>query len=92
MKNSSKEVPMDKQRPRLSVEITEEQNLKLLRLIPWGVKGALFQSLVDDVIELLETHGVTVIAAILSKQLKAGDLRTFSEVLPKKKTSSERRK
>jgi hypothetical protein len=83
---------MNEQRPRLSIEITEEQNLELLRLIPWGVKGALFQSLVDDVIELLKTNGVTVIAAILSKQLKAEDLRTFSKVLPKKKTSSKGRK
>ena len=61
-------------RPRLSVEITKEQYLKLQNLIPWGVKGALFSALIDSTIELLEREGEVVIAAILSKQLKAKDI------------------
>lgn len=72
------------QRPRLSIEITEEQNLALQRLIPWGAKNSLFSALVDDVIELLEKHGIVVISAILCKRLKVEDLKSVKESLPKK--------
>jgi predicted CopG family antitoxin len=65
---------MSEWRPRLSIEITKDQYLKLQNLVPWGVKGALFSELVDGVIELLEKEGEVVIAAILSKQLKAKDI------------------
>ncbi len=75
----------DRQRPRLSIEITEEQNRKLMNLIPWGAKNALFQAIVEDVISLLETHGTVVIAAVLSKRLKVSDFNSLSDTLPKKK-------
>ena len=67
-------------RPRLSIEITEKQNLALSRLIPWGVKNALFCSIIDDVIELLMEHGEIVIAAILSKQLRAREFPIVKEI------------
>ncbi len=77
----------DKQRPRLSVELTEKQNMDLMRLLPWGAKGPLFSAIVDDIIELLEKHGTIIIAAILSRKLKTGDFGCMSEALkqvPKK--------
>lgn len=78
----------ERQRPRLSIEITEQQNIDLMRLIPWGVKNALFSSIVDDVIELLEKNGPIVIAAVLTKKLKVSDLKSISEAIidqPKKR-------
>lgn len=68
-------------RPRLSVEITEEQSRALGRLIPWGAKNELFRVIIDDVIAILEEHGAIMIAAILTKQLKVNDLPSVKEAL-----------
>jgi len=68
-------------RPRLSIEITEEQHLALGRLIPWGAKNELFRVIIDDVITLLEKHGAIIIAAILTRRLNVGDLPTVKEAI-----------
>ena len=60
-------------RPRLSIELTEEQQVKLLRLIPWGVKNKLFSIIVDDVIRLMEKHGQQFLAAVLTKNIQLED-------------------
>jgi len=60
-------------RPRLSIELTDEQQVKLLRLIPWGVKNKLFSIIVDDVIRLMEEHGQKFLAAVLTKAIKLED-------------------
>ncbi len=57
-------------RPRLSVNITPEQYSKLQKLVPWGVKGQLFQTIIEDLIQLLEKRGEKVLGAILAKKLK----------------------
>ena len=65
---------MDKDyRPRLSVEITDEQARQLRDLIPWGSRKQLFSIIVEDVIRLLRLHGTTYIAAVLARQLKLED-------------------
>ena len=69
----------NEQRPRLSIEITEEQNLALQRLIPWGVKNSLFGMIVDDLISMLEKHGEIVLAAIFSRKLKLKDFPSMKE-------------
>ena len=69
----------EKYRPRLSIEITEEQATKLYRLVPWGVKRELFSAIIEDVIEVLETHGEIVIAAILARKLRVQDLPSMKE-------------
>ena len=71
----------EKYRPRLSIEITEEQAAKLYRLVPWGVKRELFNVIIEDVIEILENHGENAIAAILVRKLRAQDLPTVKEIL-----------
>ena len=60
-------------RPRLSVEITDEQARQLRDLIPWGSRKQLFSIIVEDVIRLLRAHGTTYIAAVLARQLKLED-------------------
>ena len=60
-------------RPRLSIDLTEEQQMDLNRLIPWGIKGQLFSVLVDDVIRCVKEHGQIFIAAALSKTIKLED-------------------
>jgi hypothetical protein len=78
----------DRQRPRLSIEISEQQNQDLIRLIPWGAKNPLFSAIVDDVIELLKNHGPMIIAMVLTRKLRVSDLDSVKEAidtLPKKK-------
>ena len=70
-----------KYRPRLSIEITEEQSAQLYRLVPWGVKKELFNIIVEDVIEILEKHGEVALAAILTRKLRVQDLPTMKEIL-----------
>ena len=64
-------------RPRLSIEITEEQNADLKALIPWGVKNALFSIIIDDVIKKLKSHGAIFIATVLDRKLKLDDYVKF---------------
>lgn len=66
-------------RPRLSIEISRQQQDALSRLVPWGVKNALFSVIVDDVIDRLERHGHKFIAIVLDHKLKLGDYTRFSE-------------
>ena len=67
-------------RPRLSVNITPEQYSKLQKLVPWGVKGQLFQTIIEDLIDLLETKCEKVLGAILAKKLKLENYSIGKEV------------
>ena len=61
-------------RPRLSLEIDEEQYKKLQNLIPWGVKNQIFRIIISDLIEVIEKEGPLVIAALLSRKIKLSDI------------------
>ena len=67
-------------RPRLSIEITEDQNADLKAMIPWGVKNALFSIIIDDVIKKLKAHGTIFIAAVLDRKIKLDDYVDFGGV------------
>lgn len=69
--------PEKSYRPRLSIEITEEQNSDLKALIPWGVKNALFSIIIDDVIKKLKSHGSMFIAVILDRKIELDDYVQF---------------
>ena len=70
----------DDYRPRLIIEITQEQHDNLQRLIRWGSLRPVMSALVDTLIDIVEKHGEIAIAAIISKdfnvldRLKKGDL------------------
>lgn len=64
-------------RPRLSIEITEDQNADLKAMIPWGVKNALFSIIIDDVIKKLKAHGTIFIAAVLQQKITLDDYTEF---------------
>lgn len=66
-------MPEDKYRPRLSIEITREQQRDLQRLVPWGVRRQLFSTIIDDVIRAARQHGQLFIAGILQKGLELED-------------------
>jgi hypothetical protein len=60
--------------PRLNVELTEEQDAALRRLVPWGLKHHLFSAVVDELIALIEEHGEIAISAISCRKVKLLDM------------------
>ena len=64
-------------RPRLSIELTEQQANELRDLVPWGLKNSLFQIIVDDVIELIKKHGQIFVAALLDRKIKLNKIVKF---------------
>jgi len=61
---------MKKYIPRLSVELTEEQNNALSRSVPWGIKKYLFQVLCEALVEAVDEASNDALAAILKRQVK----------------------
>ena len=64
-------------RPRLSIELTEQQANELRNLVPWGLKNSLFQIIVDDMIELIKKHGQIFVAALLDRKIKLNKIVKF---------------
>ena len=64
-------------RPRLSIELTEQQAEELRNLVPWGLKNSLFQIIVDDMIELIKKHGQIFVAALLDRKIKLNKIVKF---------------
>jgi len=56
-------------RPRLSIELSEDQYMRLQKNLPWGTKQNLFSRLVDEVNILVETYGSAALGAIFSGDL-----------------------
>lgn len=52
-------------RPRLSVDITEEQNQKLVQYLDHGMRKAIFGVIIDDLLSLFEKHGAGPILGLL---------------------------
>ena len=65
--------------PRLSIEISPEQDQALNQLIPWGVKGQLFRVLIDDMIMMLRKNPDATLGAILSKTLTIKDFPSLKK-------------
>lgn len=60
-------------RPRLSVEITEDQQLALQKYLDFGMQKRLFSIIIDDVIGMLNKHGRLFLAAVMLKEVSYGD-------------------
>ena len=61
--------------PRLSINITEEQQRKISRLFPWGTQKKVFGVIIDDLISLCETHGADkVIGAFMSRYIRLEEI------------------
>ena len=70
-------------RPRLSIEITQQQAKDLNELIPWGLKNQLFSAIVDDVIRLRREFGVNFLAVILARTMPLEDYSELGKELKK---------
>lgn len=73
---------MDEYVPRLSIEITPEQQRQLQSLLPHGLRKIVFGRVVEDLIELLtvdRSQTERVIGAFVSRAIDLRQLRTLSE-------------
>ena len=61
-----------KYRPRISVDLREEQADRLRELIPWGYMSRVYSLVIDDLIEIMEAGGENALAALLARRLKLG--------------------
>jgi len=52
-------------KPRLTIDLREDQRQRLSRLIPWGMAGHVFRKAIDDVLDLVEEFGAPALTAIL---------------------------
>ena len=61
--------------PRFSVEITEEQQRWIMKhLSQHGMKKALFNVIITDLMEAVNKNGVEVIGALMARHIKLGDI------------------
>jgi len=64
--------------PRLTVDLSEEQSNRLTRVLPWGNKKAVFHTLIDELILLLESvdpgSRQIAIGAIVAKKISVIDI------------------
>lgn len=72
-------------RPRFSFEISEEQKKRADKLLePYGIRKAVFCTILDDFLDLVEEYGAVVIGLMLSNKVKP------REVLPSMKNAQEK--
>ena len=71
----------DSWRPRLSIELSEQQFKELQDLFPWGTKQAFFSMLIDELIDILKAKGEMAVIAVLAGGIKYREMsRTLSEM------------
>lgn len=56
-------------RPRLSIDITQEQVEALRKYIPWGMRKMVFCALIDMLIAAFERGGSAVLLSVMQKEL-----------------------
>jgi len=64
----------DTWRPRLSIDLTEEQYLKLQKIIPWGMRKIIYRKFTDALIKSVEDNGQRVLGAFLSGDVSHEDI------------------
>ncbi len=74
----------DDYRPRFSFEITEEQRLRADKFLStYGLRKAVFGTILDDVLDMIEDYGGVAVGILMSGQCKP------REVIPTMKKAEE---
>ena len=61
-------------RPRLSIDLSEEQARELNRMFEYGQQRLVFSAIIDDLISMYHDYGHVAIALIASKQTKPREI------------------
>jgi len=61
--------------PRFSFEITGEQQLRANKLLTThGIRKAIFQVILDDLLDLIEDHGQVIVGVLLAQAAKTHEI------------------
>jgi len=61
-------------RRRLSVDIPEDLYQRLSRLVPHGLRVVIFEILINDLCDSIETNGNTIFGAVCAKKIGLSDI------------------
>ena len=62
-------------KPRFSFEITEAQMLRANKLLAqYGLRKAIFGKVLDEVLDLIESHGGIAIGIMMTERIKIKDI------------------
>uniref|UniRef100_A0A6H1ZQA8 Uncharacterized protein n=2 Tax=viral metagenome TaxID=1070528 RepID=A0A6H1ZQA8_9ZZZZ len=81
-------------RPRLSVEISAQQQLDLQKYLDHGMQKKLFNIVIDDVLRMLKVHGRQFLAAVIMHKLSYRDYNSLdlSSELEKEQEPKDKKK
>jgi len=79
-------------KPRFTFEISEEQMKRANSLLSqYGLRKAIFGKILDDVLDIIETHGGMAIGIMMAEKVKLkeiiptmGEVERYKKVKPKK--------
>ena len=62
-------------KPRFSFEISDEQKARVdIHLSTYGLRKTIFKPILDDVLNLLETHGQIIIGLLIDQAIKPREI------------------
>ncbi len=62
-------------RPRIAIDLTEEQKRRLDKALPWGTKTTVFSIFVEELLRLCDEHGAgLIIGAFLDRRIRLEEL------------------
>ncbi len=61
-------------RPRISVAITQREQERLQKTIPWGLQSAIIRTLMNGALDIIDEYGELGIAALLSGKVSTIDI------------------
>lgn len=68
-------MPNEDYKPRFLFEITEEQKVRADKLISqYGLRKAIFQPILTDVLDMIEEYGGVAIGVMMSGKVKPRDI------------------
>jgi len=75
---------MEKKRPRIAIEVTPEQRVKLEKYLKWGDLSPFFRFLIDDLLTLMEDPEIArrVMTAYITRKINLSDI---TSLVPEKK-------
>jgi hypothetical protein len=71
---------VESSRPRLSVELSDEQAVRLRKALDWGEQGQLFRKVVDDLLTFVERYGKVGMACYMTNKISLLNIMEMKEV------------
>lgn len=65
--------PVNDYKPRMTIELREDQINDLRNLVDWGIRSRIFEPIVDDLIMMLKRDRAATTALLLSREIHLND-------------------